>query len=258
MALRELSPQELENRFRAVVELSAAEQGKVFLKGFVLEFQGHIEEILDLAVQFSKFGCGDGPGLLGEFETHLFLEKREETLTVTGLRENMKEIHLDKHRKVAFLEYVLWKYGKSLQELFAPPAVSPEALEALEKAISQYEKTLATRRAREERMDELERAAAQGGVKGKAAKNQLDQMKAEDLLQQNKNEITSAAAKRKAQRVVDDVEAAERERERQRQAAMKQEEERMAEEKRRKDAEEAQVREQSKSRLKARAAMWNQ
>jgi len=46
----------------------------------------------------------------------------------------------DKLRKVAFIEYLLWKYGKSLQELFAPPEVSPEALEALERAIEQYER----------------------------------------------------------------------------------------------------------------------
>jgi len=34
-----------------------------------------------------------------------------------------------------------------------------------------------------------------------AAKNRLEQMKSEDQLEQNKKEITSAAAKRKAQKV---------------------------------------------------------
>lgn len=57
----------------------------------------------------------------------------------------MKEINLpDKLRKVAFIEYLLWKYRKSLQELFAPPEVPPEALEALEKAINEYERVFIT------------------------------------------------------------------------------------------------------------------
>jgi len=50
-------------------------------------------------------------------------------------------------------------------------------------------------------MAELEATAALGGVKGMAAKAQLEQMKSEDLLEQNRREVTSAANKRKAQRV---------------------------------------------------------
>jgi len=50
-------------------------------------------------------------------------------------------------------------------------------------------------------MAELDAIAAQGGVKGMAAKAQLEQLKSEDLLEQNRREVLSAANKRKAQKV---------------------------------------------------------
>jgi hypothetical protein len=77
------------------------------------------------------------------------------------------EIDLDFNQKVAFIEYLLWKYKKTLKELFNPPnSASPEALAALEKAIEAYQKVLAERKARADKMAELERLAAEGGVKG--------------------------------------------------------------------------------------------
>ena len=265
---RLLSKEELERKYNELTALTVMEQTKVFLKGFVLEFQGNFEELMDLATQWGNFyGVstggkgnlgGEAPGLMIQFEAHQFLEKRGETLTVTALRENLKEITLpDKQRKVAFIEYLIWKFHKTLQELFAPPAVPPEALAALENAISEYEKALAVRRARNAEMEELERVAAGGGVKGMAAKNRLEQMRSEDQLEQNKKEILSAAAKRKAQKVVDDSEAREKEREVQRQAGMVAEEQRLAEEKRKKEAEEAKQKEESRQRLKSKASLWN-
>jgi len=87
-----LSREELEEKYRGLSELGAMDQTKAFLKGFVLEFQGKIEELMDMATQWGGFhgvstgaaGKADGPatGLLIEFEAHLFLEKRNETLTV--------------------------------------------------------------------------------------------------------------------------------------------------------------------------------
>lgn len=90
---RLLNRQELEEKYRGLADLSAMEQTKAFLKGFVLEFQGRIEELMDLAQvwgSFENFSTGGAKsaqavGMLGEFETHLFLEKRGETLTVSVL-----------------------------------------------------------------------------------------------------------------------------------------------------------------------------
>jgi len=77
---------------------------------------------------------------LDEFQAHLFLEKRGETLTVADLREILKvEVDIDKNRSVAFLEFALWKWNKRLIDMFFPVKPSnPEALAALDKAIDEY------------------------------------------------------------------------------------------------------------------------
>ena len=94
-----------------------------------MEFAGSFEEVLDLAAEFRKYGSDDGQkeiNELDEFECHRFLEKRGETLTVKALRENiMKELDLDQNHRVSFIEYCLWKYKKTVAQLFAPPKGGP-------------------------------------------------------------------------------------------------------------------------------------
>ena|SRR3990167_4540190 len=245
---------EYADRWAEIVSKPVDEQAVFFLKVFVLEFQGNFEHVLDTAQHFKKFAPSqENVKDLPEFETHLFLEKRDETLTVRALRENLKsEITLDKNHNVAFIEYLLWKYNHTLHDLFHPSGQpDPALVRALELAIIEYQKVLAAKAAREEKMAQLEAIAAKGGVKGMAAKNELEQMRSEDLLAQNKNEITSAAKKRFAQKAVeaDDGSAA-------REKALKEEQARVAEEKRMAEEAEKRKAEDSKARLKARAALW--
>eukprot|EP01087_Luapelamoeba_hula_P018742 TRINITY_DN608_c0_g2_i1.p2 TRINITY_DN608_c0_g2~~TRINITY_DN608_c0_g2_i1.p2 ORF type:complete len:259 (+),score=72.56 TRINITY_DN608_c0_g2_i1:15-791(+) len=250
---------ELEQKFRALTQRSVDEQAKEFLKAFVLDFQGNFEEVLEIANEFKKYGPKEGPVVaLPEFEAHLFLEKRGETLTVQALRENLKrEITLERNHNVAFLEYALWKYHKTAHQMFKPAfQIPPELLAALEQAIANFEQTLAIRKAREERMAELERQAALGGVKAMAAKNQLEQMRSEDSLEQNRREVTSGAQKRKAQRAVEDTSKFEEEERRKREVAMQAESARLEEEKRQKAAADQKSKEDSRARLAARASLW--
>jgi len=93
----------------------------------------------------------------------LFLERRGETLTVVKMRDYLREIDLDFNQKVraarrgssrearaltvarraqvSFIEYVLWKYQKTLPQLFTPPpggVANAALLRALDEAISQH------------------------------------------------------------------------------------------------------------------------
>eukprot|EP01098_Paradermamoeba_levis_P010276 TRINITY_DN4320_c0_g1_i1.p1 TRINITY_DN4320_c0_g1~~TRINITY_DN4320_c0_g1_i1.p1 ORF type:complete len:262 (-),score=137.48 TRINITY_DN4320_c0_g1_i1:90-875(-) len=249
------SQEELTKRYTEVVSHSIEEQAKFFLRAFVLDFQGNFEEVLDLAQEFSKFAPKEGVVReLDEVQAHVFLEKRGETMTVKELRDQIKEIDLDKNHKVAFVEYALFRYKKTLAQLFTPPAgASPEALAALEKAIEDYQKTLETRKARDEKMAHLAEIAKQGGVKGKAAQNELEQMQKQDQLEQNKKEVLSAAAKRKAQKAVEESDYASKQRE----VALKAEQERLEAEKKKKEEEEARKKAESRERLKAKASLWD-
>jgi len=249
-------------QFLEVVNGSADDQAKFFLRKFVLEFKGNFEEVLELCAEFKKYAPRGVDPIkdLPEFECHLFLEKRGETLTVKALRDNLKEVHIeDKHRNVAFLEYALWKYKKSAGDLFAvPKGVSPELLRALDEAIDAYQAAIAARQAREDKMAELEKAAAVGGVKGMAAKNQLEQMKSESELELNKRELTTAAAKRKIQKAIEkddgSAEAARLEAERQRLEAL--ENERLQREKLEREEADRKAKEEARARLKAKAAAF--
>ena len=65
----------------------------------------------------------------------------------------MKQVRLANHHPVALLEYLLWKYSKSVKEVFTPPkGVDPALIAALDAAIEEYKATLAIREAREAKM----------------------------------------------------------------------------------------------------------
>jgi len=221
------------------------DQATAFLKAFVMDFGGgKFEEVLEIASQFKKFAKPDACDL-EEQQAHLFLEKRDETLTVAELRKYLKEIDFDNNRRTAFLEYALWKWKKTpsewIKELNTPKKGGTAALEA---AIAAYRAVIAVREAREAKMAELEKIAEQGGVKGSKAKHELEQMKSEDKLAHNKAEITAGARKRAAEKnAVDPYE---------------EEQKRLAAEKAKKEAEDKKKAEDARARLKAKSTLWEQ
>lgn len=236
-----------------IVSQTVEEQAKCFLRSFVLEFQGRFEDVLDTAQEFKKYSDikKGSVSYLDEFEAHRFLESREETLTVRALRDHLREIELDKSKpKISYLEYLLWKYKKSLKDLFNPPGdVSPEILALLEKAIKDYQEVLDKRAKREAKMADLQRIADSGGIKALVAKNELEQMKSEDLLEQNRKELTTAAQKRKAEKLAKDGNQA-------REKALKEEQERLAREKQLAEEEERRNKEESRRRLAQKASLF--
>jgi len=222
---------------------------------FVLEFQGNFEEVLELAVEFEKYAPKPENGaVVTELEAdaaHRFLEKHGETRTVKGLRDEMKDIDIDANTRISFLEYALWRYKKAVKELLSPsgPSNDPVLLKKLEEAIAAFEAVLVKRKAREDKMKELEKSAAAGGVKGLAAKNELEQMQKEDQLEQNKRELSAAANKRKAQKAVES--GGDREK------ALKEEQARLEREKKKKEEQEAKEKAESRARLAQRAKLFN-
>lgn len=54
---------------------------------------------------------------MDEFEAHKFLEGRGETLTVKDMRDRLKDIDLDSNNHMAFIEYLLFKYKKTPEQV---------------------------------------------------------------------------------------------------------------------------------------------
>lgn len=154
-----------------------------------------------------------------------FLQKNGKTRTATQRRDEIRDIDLDFNKHIAFIEYLLLHYKHLilteyykrhtelsiptglldnqsigitgvgyalLEELFEMPAGLSEELE---NAITEF---YAQKRARENRLKDLEEKSELVGVKGLQAKNELAQMQAQDTTEMNKLEMTLNAAKRKA------------------------------------------------------------
>jgi hypothetical protein len=242
-------------RWAEVTSKNVDDQTKFFLRAFVLEFQGRFEEVLDIAEEFKNYapqGRRDTLKDLAEFECHLFLEKRGETLTVRALRENLKaEIRLSPTHEVAFVEYLLWKYRKTLRELFTPPpqgTVSAELLAALDRAIEAYLATKEAERQRREEMQRLEEmASGKRSVASVQAANRRDELAAQEFSQKFR-ELQALKAKKEAEKAVANAPKVD---------PYVEEQKRLEEERRRKEEEEKRAKDESRARLKAKAALWN-
>lgn len=235
-------------------------QAKHFLHAFVLEFQGNFEEILDLAGQFGK--CAGDDRELEEMEAHRFLEKRNETVTVKKLRDWLHNIDLDKNHKISFIEYLLYKYEKTIEQLFAPPAAfekrpSPEALALLDEAIDKYQGIVAYKAACEKKMEGFNKVIEEGkasDAKGKQkiaaadAGKELSELQGAMQIKLQKDKMNAKGAKKRAQQAVEDS---------MRDCdPIKQEEERVAKFKKEKEEAQAKAKAESKAKLAARAAMF--
>eukprot|EP01088_Endostelium_zonatum_P007163 TRINITY_DN19343_c0_g1_i1.p1 TRINITY_DN19343_c0_g1~~TRINITY_DN19343_c0_g1_i1.p1 ORF type:complete len:251 (+),score=93.54 TRINITY_DN19343_c0_g1_i1:78-830(+) len=249
----------MDQQFANLSSKTVDEQTKFFLRAFVMDFQGKFEPVLDICEQFKNYAPAGTERAqvkaLPEFECHLFLEKRNETLTVKALRENLKsEIRLTSDHNVAFIEYLLYKYKKTVKQLFTPPpegAVPKHVLEALDKAISAY---LATKEKERQRLAELESLKSQSesnagkkpSVASVAADNKIHELKGAEFgnafaqleAKRKKREAEEAAAK--AEKVDPYVE----------------EQKRLEEERKRKEEEKKKAADESKARLKAKASLW--
>jgi len=233
-------------KFREVTSAqSIDEQTKTFLRAFVADFQGNFEVVLNLADEFRKFAPKSHVAELDEVTAHLFLEKRGETTTVKDLRDTLKLIDIDNNHRVAFIEYLLFKYQKTVKDLFtAKPNAA--AIKALEAAIEKHRKVFEAKQEKEQKMTDLESKAAAGDVKAKA---ELRRLQMEDTSKAGGDEISALADKLKAKRALKNPGQSEEE-------AFKEEQAKVAEAKRQQDLDEKRKRDESRNALKAKAALW--
>jgi hypothetical protein len=154
-------------QFRKVTTTqSIDEQAMTFLRAFVGEFQGKFEEVLQLAEEFRAFASQVGHVQeLDEFEAHRFLEKKGETKTVKDMRQELEEIDIDKNHKVAFLEYLLFRFvsvsfqfqistisgTRRLPKIFSLPNLTPLSWPNWKKLSSNIKQYLPRRRRRKRR-----------------------------------------------------------------------------------------------------------
>jgi hypothetical protein len=139
---------------------------------------------------------------LDEFNSHRFLEFWQETATVVKLRELLRDLGLDRKKRMSLIEFLTIKYRVTIHELVTRPqgsnvelARAQQALKAVQDEINKIE----TRKA------QLEAAVNGTGIKAMQAKNELAQLLSADQTDLNRAVLTAEAAVRKAQRLGGDA-----------------------------------------------------
>ncbi|KAI3636024.1 hypothetical protein MIR68_002474 [Amoeboaphelidium protococcarum] len=262
-----LTPQKKESNKTKFIDLCKApidDQLEVFLKSFIFALGNNWKEVVTLSNQFKK-ACkegGEGKDDLNVVQASDFLQKYGVTRTASQRSAEVKDIDLNTDNRISFIEYLLLQFKsmvlnefykrikedpiedlsdsaigvtgvgeKLIDQLFAvAKGVDPEVMKAIEEFT-------AMKKQRDGKIQDLSDKAALGGVKGKAAANELEQMKTEDLTDMNRIEITLNAAKRRAAKDSGEI-------------ALKKKQKEEADEKARKQKE-------SRDRLAQRAALFN-
>jgi len=222
---------DLRTKLTELTRMKYADQAKWFLNGFWTEgAEPEAENIWKFAWKFIELDERKKEGNeLDEFWSHKFLESLGETLTVIKLRETLRQIDVDANGKMALLEYLMFKYQKSIPDVVNAPQGSNQEelrqatlkLEAVQAALveSQQAEEAVKRSEAELRaaLDDLRRQEdafntqistleqkskdPNGTVVSKSkAAAELAQLKSENPLPLRKAKITTEAAVRKAER----------------------------------------------------------
>jgi len=187
-------------RFKEVTAKTYENQAKFFLNAFWTELSKEAENIWKYTHQMIQLDTQNGKAGsdLDEFNAHRFLELMGTVLRVVELREYLRAIDLDFNKRMALIEYLVYKYKQTIKELLSRPqgtneelAKASEALEIVNREIQKIE----------DKKSDLTKKSEQGGVKGNAAKNELEQLLTADPTELNKALLTAEAAVRRAQKL---------------------------------------------------------
>ncbi|GAB5359277.1 hypothetical protein AAMO2058_000530500 [Amorphochlora amoebiformis] len=213
----------LTKKFDDLVDKDIDGQLEFFLKSFIFDLGNDWKACIDLSKKFKKYLKDQTEKKdLNHVQASDFLQQNGKTRTGLERKKECKDIDLNSDGRICFIEYLLLHYkamilkayykrkeipivedlsrdgigvvgvgGKILEELFTMPmGLDPKLIAAIEEFT-------AKKRAREKKIQKLEKQAEKGGVLGKAARNEIDQMMSQDLTTMNRVELTLNAAKRK-------------------------------------------------------------
>jgi len=163
------------------------DQGKCFLNAFWEEHNSDTEQIWVWGHQFVDLDLDKGKSGndLDEFNAHRFLEKNGETKSVKQLRDEIKEMDLDFNKRLAFIEYLLFRYKYSIQQFVSRPqgdnkkeideaqAQLDEANRSMDAAIKALDESTAASNHAKKESDIANKSAAEAKKKTEEAKKKI-------------------------------------------------------------------------------------
>jgi len=191
----------ISEKFNEFAVQKYSQQAQSFLNAYWDEINHEAEKFWTWVEQFSELdlenkteGCN-----LDEFNAHRFLEKNQETKTVKELREQLKEIDLNFDKRIALIEYLLFRYKKSVNDFISRPQgdnskeiekaqqMIDEVQEALDRAISSAKEAKSRAMEASRTAKEAERTAQE------ASSRQAEATRTSTEATEKANEATSKA-----------------------------------------------------------------
>jgi len=217
-------------RFQELTQKTTDEQQKFFQQRFVFLLADRYWEVADLRKTFDEMIKRDddiakAKGSLSQHVAGDFLTKTGHTRTALQRKAELADVDMNNDGRTSFIELLLLHFktlilteffrrqdtepdvdlsndgvgltgvgDRLIEELYAPPqGVDPE----LEKMMKQFSQEHARRK---KEVADLEEVVAQGGVKGMAAKGELEKLKHRDESDMHAIEARIAAAIKKAEK----------------------------------------------------------
>jgi len=183
--------------FKKFTAKNYADQGKAFLNAYWQQHQGDdAEKVWIFWEKFCELDLDNGKegNDLDEFNAHRFLEFFNETKTVKEMREQLTEADLDFNKRLALIEYLLWKYGHTVSDFLSKPQGSEEELKKFQEMLQRVQDALANAQKKAEEAQQAteeakkrEASAKEEAAKAKARENEAKA--AEDELRTALNEL---------------------------------------------------------------------
>jgi len=198
--------------FNEVTTRRYADQAMFFLNAFWPEMGDKAEQVWGYwqkFVELDKLQWGALPegkrdeewkegSSLDEFWSHKYLESFGKVLTALKFREEFKKIDVNFDKRMALVEFCLWDFKQTVEELMKRPQGTNEELVKAQAALREVQAEI---KKIEDKKTKLEAAMQAGGVKGSSAKNELEQLLSADPTDLNRAVLTAEAAVRKAQKM---------------------------------------------------------
>eukprot|EP00028_Trichosphaerium_sp_Am-I-7-wt_P002856 CAMPEP_0168535982 /NCGR_PEP_ID=MMETSP0405-20121227/19182_1 /TAXON_ID=498012 /ORGANISM="Trichosphaerium sp, Strain Am-I-7 wt" /LENGTH=443 /DNA_ID=CAMNT_0008563709 /DNA_START=23 /DNA_END=1354 /DNA_ORIENTATION=- len=187
----------LQKQWGEFVAMKYADQGKAFLNAFWDELPEDIpEKVWQWAAKFAELdldkqeeGCD-----LDEFGAHRFLEAIKEASTVKAMREDIKEADIDFNKRLALIEFCLWKLKKKASVFCERPQGDADKIAKMQAALEAAQAALqeAIAKAKAARESESAAAAAATEAKKRADEAAAAEAKAKDAAEKAKRQEDEA------------------------------------------------------------------
>jgi len=169
-------------------EKTYKEQAVWFLNAFWKKFAEreaetvwkNVEMMAQLDTVKKAQGCA-----LDEFMAHHFLEKNDETLTVQKMREQLREVGIDKIRLVPLVHYLIFKYKADWHYLVTAPQGNQEEIAKAQRMLDEVKALLEQAQQREDEARKDEAAAKRAAQEAQAAKLEQEAALAEVKAQED-------------------------------------------------------------------------